>query len=308
MGRRRTRLLAAGAVRMAAVVGVWSSQASAHVTIDTLGSVSQGSFAKIGFSVPTERDDAGTVKLSVQLPEDHPLAFVSVLAPMPGWDIETTSADVGRAVGRRRRARSPRSWTRSPGRPRATRRSRRESSICSGSRPVRCRPMSPSWPSRRCRPTPAGEEVDLDRSNRPRVGPSPTPRCRLCSWSQATGPRRLRRQRPSTKDDDGARHARDRGARRRGARPGRRRIGAGPDTPKQPHPDDLTVAPLAAGHLGFESVQVSSSRGVGQVVVVNDDGCPTAWHEFVHIGRPSVSVPGPPGGLESTVDFCCALR
>jgi uncharacterized protein YcnI len=52
--------------------------------------VTQGSFAKLGFSVPNERDDAGTVKLSVQLPEDHPLAFVSV-QPMPGWDITTTT-------------------------------------------------------------------------------------------------------------------------------------------------------------------------------------------------------------------------
>ena len=71
-------------------VSVWSSQANAHVTIDTLGPVSQGSFAKIGFSVPNGRDDAGTVKLSVQLPQDHPLAFVSV-QPMPGWKIATTT-------------------------------------------------------------------------------------------------------------------------------------------------------------------------------------------------------------------------
>ena len=74
----------------AVAVGVWSSQASAHVTIDTLGPVSQGSFAKIGFSVPNERDDAGTVVLSVQLPQDEPLAFVSV-QPMPGWEISTTT-------------------------------------------------------------------------------------------------------------------------------------------------------------------------------------------------------------------------
>ena len=39
--------------------------------------------------MPNERDDAGTVKLSVQLPQEHPLAFVSV-QPMPGWEIATT--------------------------------------------------------------------------------------------------------------------------------------------------------------------------------------------------------------------------
>ena len=79
-----------GAVVTAVAVAAWSAQVSAHVTINTFGDVSQGSFAKIGFSVPNERDDAGTVKLSVQLPQDHPLAFISV-QPMPGWDIATTT-------------------------------------------------------------------------------------------------------------------------------------------------------------------------------------------------------------------------
>ena len=87
---RLMRLVAGGAALAAVVVGVWSSQVSAHVTIDTLGPVTQGSFAKIGFSVPNERDDAGTVELSVQFPEDHPLAFVSV-QPMSGWEISTTT-------------------------------------------------------------------------------------------------------------------------------------------------------------------------------------------------------------------------
>lgn len=84
--RRSVMVLVAAVV----AVGLWSSQASAHVTINTLGVVTQGSFAKVGFSVPNERDDAGTVKLKVQFPQDHPLAYVSV-QPMPGWDIETTT-------------------------------------------------------------------------------------------------------------------------------------------------------------------------------------------------------------------------
>lgn len=73
----------------AAAVGLFAGGASAHVTIDTLGTVEQGSFAKLGFSVPNERDDAGTVKLSVQMPQDHPLTFVSV-QPKAGWEISTT--------------------------------------------------------------------------------------------------------------------------------------------------------------------------------------------------------------------------
>jgi uncharacterized protein len=87
-GRLKKALV--GSAALFGILGLWSATASAHVTINTYGPVAQGSFAKIGFSVPTERDDAGTVKLSVQLPEDHPLAFLSV-QPMPGWDITTTT-------------------------------------------------------------------------------------------------------------------------------------------------------------------------------------------------------------------------
>lgn len=88
MRRGLGRLLAAvGAVVLA--VGFWSAQASAHVTISTLGVVKQGSYAKFGFSVPNESDTAGTVKLKVQFPQDEPLTSVSV-QPVEGWDIVTT--------------------------------------------------------------------------------------------------------------------------------------------------------------------------------------------------------------------------
>lgn len=88
MGRVSKRL-GVGALVPLLAVGLWSASASAHVTIDTLGVVTQGSYGKFALSVPNERDDAGTVKLKVQFPKDHPLASVSV-QPMPGWDIETT--------------------------------------------------------------------------------------------------------------------------------------------------------------------------------------------------------------------------
>ena len=84
------RRLTAGVAAAVLIGGLWSAQASAHVTINTLGVVTQGSFAKIGFSVPNERGDAGTVKLKVQFPQDHALAYVSV-QPVAGWDIETTT-------------------------------------------------------------------------------------------------------------------------------------------------------------------------------------------------------------------------
>jgi len=88
MGRMVKRAVTAVAV-VCAVVGLCSSVASAHISITTYGPVVQGSFTKLGFSVPNERDDAGTVQLRVQLPQDHPLAFVSV-EPLPGWEIATT--------------------------------------------------------------------------------------------------------------------------------------------------------------------------------------------------------------------------
>src|SRR5262245_8687048 len=80
-----------------AMVALFSATASAHVTIDPLGSATQGDFAKIVFSVPNERDDASTVKLSVQMPQDTPLLFVST-APKPGWEVNTTTRDLDEPI------------------------------------------------------------------------------------------------------------------------------------------------------------------------------------------------------------------
>jgi periplasmic copper chaperone A len=66
---------------------VLPSAASGHVTIPDPGE--QGGFSIVTFSVPNERPDAGTTTISVQLPTDHPLPFVSV-QPKPGWTTETT--------------------------------------------------------------------------------------------------------------------------------------------------------------------------------------------------------------------------
>ncbi|GAB1817951.1 YcnI family copper-binding membrane protein [Herbidospora sp. RD11066] len=62
--------------------------ALAHVTIQP-GSVPQGSFSKVAFRVPNERDDASTTKIEVTFPVDAPLPFVSV-KPVPGWKAEVT--------------------------------------------------------------------------------------------------------------------------------------------------------------------------------------------------------------------------
>ena len=72
-----------GGVVAAVVVLSWSVAAWAHVTVQP-GEAPKGSFSEISFRVPNERDDASTTELRVQLPADHPIAFVS-LKPLEGW-------------------------------------------------------------------------------------------------------------------------------------------------------------------------------------------------------------------------------
>ena len=58
------------------------------------GEAPKGGFAKLAFQVPNEREDAGTTTLEVNLPEDHPIANVSV-RPKEGWtyQVETRTLD-----------------------------------------------------------------------------------------------------------------------------------------------------------------------------------------------------------------------
>ncbi|MER5326713.1 YcnI family copper-binding membrane protein [Streptosporangium roseum] len=70
--------------------------ALAHVTINP-GSAEQGSFSKVAFRVPNERDDASTNKVEVAFPTDHPLPFVSV-KPVPGWEVKVTESKLPKPV------------------------------------------------------------------------------------------------------------------------------------------------------------------------------------------------------------------
>jgi len=79
------RTLAAGALAAGAVV-LLASPAAAHVTVSA-PSAEPGGFATLTFSVPNERDDATTTSVRVTMPEDAPLAFVSV-EPVPGWTVD----------------------------------------------------------------------------------------------------------------------------------------------------------------------------------------------------------------------------
>ncbi|MGH3756588.1 YcnI family copper-binding membrane protein [Actinophytocola sp.] len=118
-----------GFKRAGAVVGVTvvtsaalllgSGAASAHVTAKVLGETAeQGGYTKITLRVPNEEDDAGTVKLEVQVPTDTPISSMRTKA-VPGWKavvtttkldepVEVHGAEVAEAV-------SKITWTAGPG-------------------------------------------------------------------------------------------------------------------------------------------------------------------------------------------------
>jgi uncharacterized protein YcnI len=87
--RRLTRALVVAGIALV----VAAPLAEAHVTVNP-GEAPKGGFAKLAFRVPNERDDAGTTAVEVNLPDDHPIANVSV-RPKDGWtyQVETRTLD-----------------------------------------------------------------------------------------------------------------------------------------------------------------------------------------------------------------------
>src|SRR5918997_4143662 len=69
----------------AAVLGA-PAAAGAHVTLQP-DSAPAGGFARLDVRVPNERDDAGTVKVDVQLP---PGVASASYEPVPGWTVKVT--------------------------------------------------------------------------------------------------------------------------------------------------------------------------------------------------------------------------
>ncbi|ODU07267.1 MAG: nuclear export factor GLE1 [Pseudonocardia sp. SCN 72-86] len=57
--------------------------ALAHVTAQP-GTAAQGGYTVINFRVPTESDSAGTIKVEVAFPQDHPVTSART-TPIPGW-------------------------------------------------------------------------------------------------------------------------------------------------------------------------------------------------------------------------------
>ena len=88
---RAHRRAAATAVAVAvAAVVLPATTALAHVTVNPREAAA-GTYAKLAFRVPNERDAAETTKLEVAFPMEHPFASVSI-RPTPGWsyDVQKT--------------------------------------------------------------------------------------------------------------------------------------------------------------------------------------------------------------------------
>ncbi|MFD8250268.1 YcnI family protein [Nocardia sp. NPDC059691] len=81
------RRLAATAAMVLAGLCAGPGIAAAHVTAGA-PDAAPGGYSVVTLRVPTESETAGTVRLEVGLPLDHPLAVVRT-ATTPGWDVST---------------------------------------------------------------------------------------------------------------------------------------------------------------------------------------------------------------------------
>jgi uncharacterized protein YcnI len=115
----RRNVLRAGTVGALAVTVavIGAAPALAHVTAQP-GTAQQGGYSVVALRVPTESDTAGTVKLQVTLPLDHPITSVRTM-PRPGWTATMTKAPLNPPIERNGRtiteAVSTVTWTADPG-------------------------------------------------------------------------------------------------------------------------------------------------------------------------------------------------
>ncbi|MGW6443662.1 YcnI family copper-binding membrane protein [Lentzea sp. NPDC055074] len=89
------RTLAVLAVAGIAVLGT-PTIASAHVSAQP-AEFTQGGRATFAFRVPNERDNAGTTKIEVTLPQDTPLTSVRT-KPLAGWKAEAVKGKLDKPV------------------------------------------------------------------------------------------------------------------------------------------------------------------------------------------------------------------
>jgi uncharacterized protein YcnI len=91
----KSRIAAAAALAGPAVL-LLAGPAFAHVTVQP--EVAQkGSYTKVVFRVPNERDNASTTKLDVHFPADHPIASVET-QPVPGWTAKVVTSKLAKPL------------------------------------------------------------------------------------------------------------------------------------------------------------------------------------------------------------------
>lgn len=92
---RRRALLTAAALTATSLT-LLPITAEAHVRVISDGANS-GGYSALTFRVPNESATAGTVKLTVELPTDHPFLSVST-KPVPGWTATTKKSKLPEPV------------------------------------------------------------------------------------------------------------------------------------------------------------------------------------------------------------------
>lgn len=91
IGRSLTVTATAGVLSLAV-----AAPAFAHVSVQP-EQAAKGDHAKLAFRVPNERDNAGTVKVKVSFPTEHPISSVST-TPVPGWKAEVEKGKLDKPV------------------------------------------------------------------------------------------------------------------------------------------------------------------------------------------------------------------
>jgi len=89
------RILAAIGITVA-VLALTAGTAAAHVSIQP-DEAPQGGYATVSLQVPNEEANATTTQVLVTMPEDHPLASVSV-EPVPGWTITPQKEQLAKPI------------------------------------------------------------------------------------------------------------------------------------------------------------------------------------------------------------------
>ncbi|NJC73583.1 YcnI family protein [Planosporangium thailandense] len=94
----RKVLIRSGAVVAGALATVLlaAAPASAHVTVNP-SNAAQGGYAKLTFRVPNEKDNASTTQVEVNIPQDTPIASVSV-KPLTGWTATATKSKLAQPI------------------------------------------------------------------------------------------------------------------------------------------------------------------------------------------------------------------